>query len=317
MKDIQEQIQDTLNICICIATFKRPQLLDKTLNSLFQLTFTKCETPNLRIIVVDNDAEKTAQNLVVRLASRAPCPLEYAVESKRGISFVRNRLVQKAMTLGAEYVAFVDDDETVDSYWLDELLFQAGQTGADAVLGPVNSVFEKKIDPWLVPFFERKRHADGDWVGADNFRTGNLLIATKSLKSVKGPFNSTFALSGGEDSFLGRTLETQGARFVWADNAVVFETVPPDRTTIKWVLNRQFRCATTLTTIRLKLHGPVMGISMVLFRTAGLVVLNNLQLIKSVKTGKKGLSKWAANWAYALGNMAGLVGVISNVYKDV
>ena len=57
--------------------------------------------------------------------------MNYFIEDNRGISHARNRLVKESKN--ADFLAFIDDDETAEPQWLDELLSLMKQTDADAI----------------------------------------------------------------------------------------------------------------------------------------------------------------------------------------
>jgi hypothetical protein len=140
----------------------------------------------------------------------------------------------------ADFVAFLDDDEVPAPGWLEELLRVQIAFSADIVTGPVLSNFEAPVPRWLAeePFFTRPRFRTGTRLGVA--RTGNVLIRSAVLRSDQ-PFDERFALSGGEDTLLFLQLANAGHVIVWADEAEVWESVPPSRTTVRWVMQRAFQ----------------------------------------------------------------------------
>jgi GT2 family glycosyltransferase len=304
--------QEKARVCVCVPTHRRPALLARTLASLAAQRFERCEAPDLRVIVVDNDPAQEGRAVVALAREASPWSIGYFVEARPGIAHARNRLVAEAA--GAELIAMIDDDEAAEETWLDALLATARDTGADAVIGPVEPVFDVAPPAWMRPFFVRRRHPTGARVTADDFRTGNLLLATRALGGIEGPFDPAFALTGGEDSFLGRRLEAAGAAFRWADDAVVHEACPEERTRVPWILRRRFRSAATLTAIRIRMMGRGAAGPMVLWRTAGALALGNAQIAGSVLGGRRRLLAGIANLASGAGNLAGLAGVTCREY---
>src|SRR5271169_1441847 len=94
-------------VAICIGTFERQELLRQLLSGISQLTFHKARTPDIEIIVVDNDPLQSAREVCA--AASVPWPIKYVTEAKRGITYVRNRALAEAGSV--DFIAFIDDDE--------------------------------------------------------------------------------------------------------------------------------------------------------------------------------------------------------------
>ena len=71
----------------------------------------------------------------------------YENEPVQNISLARNRAV---LLSRGEYVAFIDDDEFPQKYWLYNHFQMIKKTGADGVLGPVIPHFESGAPEWLI-----------------------------------------------------------------------------------------------------------------------------------------------------------------------
>jgi hypothetical protein len=68
-------------------------------------------------------------------------------------------------------------------------------------------------------------------------RTGNVLFVRSILDTVSVPFRSEFGTAGEDIDFFGRMME-KGDVFIWCDEAVVYELVPPERCTSKYLLRK-------------------------------------------------------------------------------
>lgn len=124
-------------IALCIPTFRRPELLQKCLMSL-----SKLQTPegtSIEVFVADNDSEKSAEKVCLSTINGFSFPLHYLVESDRGLSTVRNRLLKEALKCNADYIAFIDDDEEACPDWLKRLHSSLIQFSADVATGPVEA----------------------------------------------------------------------------------------------------------------------------------------------------------------------------------
>src|SRR5579863_5817026 len=134
-----------MHIAVCVATFRRPKLLQKLLNGIANLRFVKAAIPKITVIVVDNDASETARMVCSRAAF--PWGLKYVVEPKRGIAEARNRALKEVGD--ADFVAFIDDDEVPGNEWLDELLSTQAKCDADVVAGPICPSFTGDVPEWV------------------------------------------------------------------------------------------------------------------------------------------------------------------------
>ncbi len=228
-------------MAICIPTYRRPIFLGRLLQSVTEL---RADGLSTWTVVVDNDATGSAESTVRPFMGRIP-GLVYEIEPERGISAARNRLVSIAGRLGAEYVAFVDDDEWVEPSWLTNQVRMALKQKAVVVGGPVLPEFDDEVPRWLRKggYFNRRRHPHGRPVKL--LATSNLLVRRAWLDRLDGPFDRRFDLTGGGDAHMLERLHRLGARMVWSERAVVHERVPASRGTVRWILERRCRIGMT------------------------------------------------------------------------
>jgi succinoglycan biosynthesis protein ExoM len=225
----------TVEIAICVVTYKRPTGLGKLLAAL-----DMCELPagvSFRVVVVDNDSESTGQVL----PSVHDWELEHVIEPQQGIPFARNTAVRVAGDVDA--IMFFDDDEQPRSSCLLELVRVWRETGASVVQGGSNPVFEVPPPAWVeqMGYFERRFKHDAAPIEAYRARTSNVLIDTAVFAVADPPFDTRLKLSGGSDSFLFRSAEEVGHRFVASSGAIVDEDVPTTRVNSSWLVRRQYR----------------------------------------------------------------------------
>jgi glycosyltransferase involved in cell wall biosynthesis len=192
------------------------------------------------VVVVDNDREQSARTVAASFKDQGRVRINYYVEPVQNIALARNKAVQNA--IGA-YIAFVDDDEYPIDEWLLTLYGALNEYRADGVLGPVIPYFESEPPEWVVKggLCERKRFATGTHIrNHRDTRTGNVLLSKRVFDGDGEPFDARFGETGGEDAeFFRRRLE-EGRRFVWCNEACVYEAVPADRLRRKYFLRRAF-----------------------------------------------------------------------------
>lgn len=230
-----------MKVAVCIATYRRPVMLDALLDSLEALRFDAEARPDVLVVVVDNEDAASSREVVARRMESFPFPIRWAVEPRRNIALARNRCIQVALGNGADFVAFVDDDEQVAPDWLAALLRVRAASGADVVGGPVLNAYGRNTPPWIVAgsLPARTRMPTGTRIATAE--TANVLIAARLLQAMRQHFDPRFGVTGGSDSHFFLRASQAGAHMVWADEAVVHETVPDSRATGAWLLRRAFR----------------------------------------------------------------------------
>jgi GT2 family glycosyltransferase len=228
------------HVAICVATFRRPGYLDALLASLAAQSAGRTGIAAV-VVVVDNDADASARDVVERWRDSMPWTLTYAIEPARGISPARNTAMRLAFAAGAQAVAWIDDDETAAPDWLEQLLATQERYGADVVAGTVVPRFEPGVPEWARRgrFFERPVCATGAVLPVAS--TNNCLVQTEPVRRLGVEFDSRFALSGGEDTHFFAQLREGGARIVAGAEAVVIEHVPASRGTVRWLSRRAFQ----------------------------------------------------------------------------
>jgi succinoglycan biosynthesis protein ExoM len=224
----------TPKIDVCIATYKRPQLLKKLLLSLVaqetggEFSFT--------IIVADNDAQRSAEP-VVRELSAGGREILYAVEPEQNISLARNKSLSFAT---GDYIATIDDDEYADSRWLLHLFRTITSHNADVVHGPVIPEFHFKTPHYIRHGFMRPNPPTGS-TEKYVLNTGNTLFRRELIEGLATPFDPRFGRTGAEDTAFFFDLKRRGCRMTWCREALVFEPVPSRRANLVWLLKRRFR----------------------------------------------------------------------------
>jgi glycosyltransferase involved in cell wall biosynthesis len=227
-------------VAVAIATFRRPKGLARLLDAL-----EKLETgAGVTIIVADNDAQRHEgfDLCHARRASGYRWPLDRIIVPERGIAQARNALMERALATGAHYIAMLDDDEWPQPDWLDAFLAAQRQKGADALHGQVGRIYEKEPAPWSLTCAGIAPLECGTGTLDMIESSSNVLLTRASVAMLEEPwFDPAFALTGGEDRDFFTRMKRQGARFAWAEKAVVRAFVPASRLTMAWILRRAYR----------------------------------------------------------------------------
>lgn len=294
-------------VAVCVCTLRRREGLHRLLEGLAGLRFSRVAQPAITVVIVDNDATPSAEPNVAAWRKHFPWQLLYRHEPRRGLVWARNAGLD-AVLPGADWIAFIDDDERPEPQWLDELLGVARSCQADVVGGPVKPLFAAPVPDWAERgrFFEIGPYRDG--TPTTFIATNNALIAAAAVERHGWRFHPAFNLTGGEDQhFFLRAVE-HGCVAVTAGRALVWETVPADRVRMRWLLQRRFRMGTTLATIDRLRADTWPTTARRSAKALGRMALGCGQLVLVVTRGKVGLVQALGNIAWGLGSIAGLLG---------
>jgi glycosyltransferase involved in cell wall biosynthesis len=188
------------------------------------------------IVVSDNDASRSAEPVVSSFAAASSVPVTYCTETRQNIAMARNKVIENAR---GKFVAFIDDDELPSDDWLLRLFEVLIQYDVAGVLGPVKPSFEGTPAQWLIKggFFERASYSTGQKLRWPDTRTGNVLFRKSILDPSEPPFRTQFETMAEDLDFFRRMME-RGHSFLWCNEAVVYELVPPARCNRKYLLKR-------------------------------------------------------------------------------
>ncbi len=230
------------HICMCICTYRRPQLLKRLLGEL-----RAQDTDGLfsySIVVADNDDQRSAEPVVSAFAASSSVSIRYCVEPQQNIALARNKAIENA---NGDFVGFIDDDEFPTKSWLLTLFKACNQYDVDGVLGPVKPHFDEEPPRWVVQskLFDRPTYPTGFVIDWRKGRTGNCLLKRRVFEASAPPFRPDFRT--GEDQDFFRRMIEKGHVFIWCDEAVAYEVVPPIRWKTTFMLRKALlRGAVTL-----------------------------------------------------------------------
>jgi succinoglycan biosynthesis protein ExoM len=185
--------------------------------------------------VVDNDAERSAEEVATAAESAGAFPVQYHVEPANGIALARNRAVLNAT---GDFIAFIDDDEFPVKDWLFELHRTCLEYNADAVLGPVKPEFETPPPKWIITgqLLDRPSYPTGTKLDWYNTRTGNVLLKRSLFDDRGNLFRAEFRHSEDQDFF--KRILKQGYLAVWCDEAVAYEIQKAERFSVGYFVKR-------------------------------------------------------------------------------
>jgi succinoglycan biosynthesis protein ExoM len=225
---------------ILIPTYRRPQLVCRAIEHCLQQISDVRE--HVEVVVVDNCPMKSAEAAVKARFSDEFSGVRYIHEPQTGVAFARNSALRNAR---GEFVIFLDDDQYPLEGWLAAFL-KVARSGAKAAFGPVfpkYSVQPIKYTRILESTFTRKIPVrNGDDVSRlyPYLGTGNCLFNKAACFTQEDCFDERFNSIGGEDIWLLKNLCSRSISLIWAEEASVIESVPPERMTFQWLARRKF-----------------------------------------------------------------------------
>lgn len=295
---------------VCIATYKRPELLEKLLTSLSEQKLQ--DNMELEIIVVDNDKNGSAKEIVEKAGGNLGLNLKYFTQSIKNISLTRNIAVAEAK---GEYVLFIDDDEMASPEWVKNNYNTLIKYSADAVFGRVVSYFESNTPEWIKNCFIYNRPSPETGSIAVSTRTGNVIIKTLLLRSVEGPFEPAYGITGGSDTKLFGLLKKNGAKYINCNEAVTYEYVPPERAKLKWLFIRAFRTGNNFVRRKIEFQKKNKFIARIHFLSIGIVFsIISLCLSAIFFFNKTKRINWALKFAANWGKVAAVMGFYPSEY---
>ncbi|GAB4235994.1 MAG: hypothetical protein Tsb0034_10370 [Ekhidna sp.] len=192
-------------------------------------------------IVCDNGTTFDAYEIIGDLLRKIPFDSFLIKEENQGIAFMRNRILEEALTKGADYLAFFDDDEKVDKSWIIELTNAMLKYSANVIQGEVLQNFPEGVDTEILRRYYPGSFSEQTGKELNDAYTNNVIFDLSMIKSYNLRFSNRFNITGGSDSYFFRKLKSYGAKIVFCKEAIVTETIPKSKASIDWILSRYYR----------------------------------------------------------------------------
>jgi GT2 family glycosyltransferase len=319
--DISEQARsagltpDSVKLAITLPTFRRPDHLIATLNSLE----AQGRGDDTAVIVMDNDADalEGAKSAAEWLKSSRLKGLVIAAH-QRGNCHAYNAGWQTALAEfpNLAHIAVIDDDELAAPGWLEGLLQTAERTGADLTGGPQAPVF---ADPALDslrrhPVF--KPHYASSGPVPILYSSGNVLISRRVLDAMPRPFlDPAFNFIGGGDSDFYRRAKAKGFSFAWCAEAAVLETLPSRRAEFSWINARSLRNGAISAIIEKRQQPGLAGRLRILAKSLALLAASPLRGVRlAMATGSVMIGLY--HLQVAMGRLMAEFGFVNEQYRN-
>jgi succinoglycan biosynthesis protein ExoM len=293
----------------------RPKLLSACLTSIAAQRGDDEFT--IHIIVVDNDPAGSAAPVVAEF--KPDFPVTCIHQPRRGIAIARNAALDAAKAIGADWIAFIDDDETAAPDWLENLMAKEYRD-TPVLMGRQIMVYPPDA-PFWTPRERRKRPEEGR--AMTTAYTHNVRLSA-ALVDAGLRFDESLGAMGGEDQEFFAEAYRRGFTIRRTERALTYETAHRERLTyVGQVYRAYWTAASNLRHEALlngwarcnirKAHTVPINIIFGLFEIAAspIFLVGGLVAFKSraVGGGKK--------IAKGLGRAAGILGIMPQPYVQV
>jgi glycosyltransferase involved in cell wall biosynthesis len=318
--------EQRIHVSVCICTYRRLDGIERLLDALTKQRFQDLPKPHITIIVIDNEGSQAVKDLCDRYRDSSFDAIHYAFEPAPGISYARNAGIDNVPD-DTGFVAMIDDDEVPEPSWLNHLLLAQYETAADVVVGPTLPIFHENTESWIIRtgYFNKPQHPESFSNLQENppAATCNVLVRASIFTSLNFRFDEKLALSGGEDKLLFQDLKLNGFQFTWAENAIVHEHIPVERSTLRYMLREEYRRGTVKHYVKVQLKAKNVLKQFILvprstFRALAKVTSSTASLLaKSItaKGDKTTLALAAISIADGIGTLAGILGLRKRHYR--
>jgi glucosyl-dolichyl phosphate glucuronosyltransferase len=262
---------------VILCTYNRSQQLAKALQSASALWLPEPE--DWEVLVVDNNSSDQTRQVVEDFCRLHPGRFRYLYQARQGKSHALNTGISEAR---GDYIAFTDDDVTVEPMWLYNLIAPlrsgdwagvGGRTRPDRSLGSFRWLALDDVHVRgslaLFEFGAEARELTEAPMGNNMAFRREMFEKYGSFRTDLGPQPRTGNPQKCEDSEFGHRLLVAGERLIYQPSAVVYHEIPERRVQKKYFLEWWFdkaRSEVRAFGIPVKTKWCVGGVPLVFFR---------------------------------------------------
>lgn len=231
---------------VVITTYRRP----RAVMAAAQSVLNQQSHPPFELIIVDNDPDGSALKSLRALAESSSIPVTVIHHRRIGLAGARNAGVAAAK---GDFIAFLDDDQSLSPRWLHHLSRVQSETGADIVYGAIHAQLRRRSDRHL-QFYEAFFTRDPDFQEGPIDRVYDCrcsLVRAEAL-ATDAPFTlDAHDERDAVDPVFARMTE-QGAAIAWAASAWVWQTPQLDQLSMRYALRSAYNLSreTTMQSLR-------------------------------------------------------------------
>jgi glycosyltransferase involved in cell wall biosynthesis len=240
-------------VSVILCTYNRGESLAIALNSVAASKVP--DSVSWEVLVVDNNSSDRTRVVIEECCKKHPGRFRYLFERRQGKSYALNTGVQEA---DGDVLAFMDDDVTVDSNWLQNLTASLQSEGWAGAGGRILPEKELSVPRWLalhgqyymggiLALFDQ-----GDKPGKLNCAPYGTNMAFRRVMFEKyGGFRTDMGPRPGsqirnEDTEFGRRLMGAGEQIRYEPAAMVYHRIAESRLRKEYLLACRFDCGRSL-----------------------------------------------------------------------
>lgn len=305
----------SVEIVVCVPSFRRPQHLRLTLDSLA----AQQTSHRFAVVIVDNDSGKRESVVeAVGFLERSGLPGVCLVEPNQGNCHAINAAFETALRYfpTATMLMMIDDDEIAFPQWLHLMVEAALDSGAEVVGGPVFPRFDDPTKQALAHHPAFRPAYDRSGPVPIIYGSGNCLMVRRVFTALANPrFDIRFNFLGGGDTDFFTRCQRAGMTFYWVAEAVIEETVPEARTHPRWLAARGLRIGAINYRIRALIAASPVSRARLLVRTLAILPLS-LWRAAGLAVRERQLLIALHPIVVAIGGVLAAVGIEPQPYKD-
>jgi glycosyltransferase involved in cell wall biosynthesis len=240
-----------------------------------------------------------------------------------GIPIARNAAIEAALRAGADYIAFLDDDEIAPEHWLMALMDALYATGADAVQGGVRPATADADSVWRRAPPRRKLA----WEACASLATCNVLFKAWLVEPPLAlRFDEAMRYTGGSDrEFFLRARKRGGAKLVRVRGIDVLEEAHDGRRSLGYHAARAFAAGSNYFERVTKNERPAVAATRIATRAvdrgvtgmARLLVAAALLIALRPRAARRQLRKGCTSLCFASGCITPVAGVRAYPYRHI
>ena len=114
-------------VTLIIPVYNSEKYIGKCLDSILNQTYT-----NFEILVVNDGSKDNSQKVIEEYQNKYPDKIIAINQENKGVSKTRNESIKKA---SGDYIMFIDNDDFLDSDYIETFITEAEKGDYDVVLG--------------------------------------------------------------------------------------------------------------------------------------------------------------------------------------